>query len=43
MQFLVITHKRSLFLVGESLVGVTKPREHPFSKAYSLLLDEHTE
>jgi chromosome segregation ATPase len=43
MQFLVITHKRSLFLQGESLVGVTKPHEDPFSKAYSLFLDEQPE
>lgn len=39
LQFIVITHKRSLFNNGLSLVGVTKAGGNQFSKAYSLLLD----
>jgi len=40
LQFIIITHKRSLFLSGESLVGVTKFKDDPFSKAFSLRLND---
>jgi chromosome segregation ATPase len=40
LQFVVITHKRSLFLEGESLVGLTKFKDNPFSKAFSLRLND---
>ena len=40
LQFIVITHKRGLFLEGESLVGLTKFKNDPFSKAYSLRLND---
>lgn len=39
LQFVLITHKRSIFTNGQSLVGITKEKDNPFSKAYSLLLD----
>ena len=40
LQFIVITHKRGLFLEGDSLVGLTKHKSDPFSKAYSLRLND---
>jgi len=40
LQFILITHKSSLFLKGDSLVGVCKPKNNPFSKVFSLRLDE---
>jgi chromosome segregation ATPase len=43
LQFILVTHKRSLFLNGKSLVGVAKSASNPFSKAYSLLLEEEGE
>lgn len=40
LQFILITHKKGVFLNGKSLVGVSKPLSDPFSHAYSLILEE---
>ena len=40
LQFILVTHKKSLFLNGQSLVGIAKPAADPFSKAYSLKLED---
>lgn len=40
LQFILVTHKKSLFLNGQSLIGIAKPAADPFSKAYSLRLQD---
>jgi len=40
MQFIIVSHKKSVFLRSMSLVGLTKPLKNPFTQAYSLRLTD---
>ena len=39
----MITHKKGLYEDGDSLVGLTKFQDDPFSKAFSLKLNDPEE